>query len=215
MRYEVVGLHATWQIYQQLFRRSQARSEFLRESAADFFQIIHDSLSNDIEIALSRLGDPASTRVNKEDKPNATLRRLLDHVASLDIKPLTTELRRLLDVYNHQCSAIRIRRNKLLAHADLGALIRKYAEGEPPLLNGPLSSVTPLDLEQAFATLREFMNTFERHFEQSETAYEHIVMHEDGDAVVHLLAEGKRYDELLRDDAVEWDDLRKTKYWDV
>lgn len=75
MRYEVVGLHATRQIYQQLFRRSQTRSDFLRESAVDFFQIIHDSLSNDIEIALSRLGDPASTRLNKEDKPNATLRR--------------------------------------------------------------------------------------------------------------------------------------------
>lgn len=187
----------------------------MRESAADFFQIIHDSLSNDIEIALSRLGDPASTRVNKEEKPNATLRRLLDHLSSLDVEPLTTELRSLLDLYSHQCSAIRIRRNKLLAHADLGAVLRKYAEGEPPLLDGPLPSVTPLDLGQALETLRQFMNTFERHFEQSETAYEDIVMHEDGDAVVHLLAEGRRYDELLRGGAIEWDDLRKTKYWDV
>lgn len=205
-------MHATRQIYQQLFRRSQTRSEFLRESAADFFQIIHDSLSNDIEIGLSRLGDPASTRVNK---PNATLRRLFDHVASFDVEPLTTELRRLLDLYNHQCSPIRVRRNKLLAHADLGAVLRKYAEGEPPPLSGPLPNVTPLDLEQAFETLREFMNTIERHFERSETAYEDIVMHEDGDALVHLLAEGRRYDELLKDDAVPWDDLRKTKYWVV
>ncbi|MBV9032968.1 MAG: hypothetical protein JO182_00645, partial [Acidobacteriaceae bacterium] len=58
---EVIGLHAYWINYRQLFGKTKERYDLLGEVAWAFFYIVDNTLLNDVQIGLSRLGDPASS----------------------------------------------------------------------------------------------------------------------------------------------------------
>jgi AbiU2 len=102
-----------------LFGKSKERVDLLKECAGELFFIIDDALLTDVQLSLSRLADP----VEMFGKDNATLERLLKEIAALDVPQLTDELSRRLQTYRDCCQNVKVRRNKQLAHADLGALL--------------------------------------------------------------------------------------------
>lgn len=61
LQQEVIGLHAYWKNYRQLFGTSEARVDLLNECASTFFFIIQDALLADVQLSLSKLADPAQT----------------------------------------------------------------------------------------------------------------------------------------------------------
>lgn len=53
------------------------------------------------------------------------------------------------------------------------------------------------------------MNCVELHYTESQTAYEHFIMNNDGEYLISILKQGLRYRELVKEKVIAHDDLRK------
>ena len=198
---EVIGLHAYWINYRQLFGKTKERYDLLGEVAWAFFYIVDNTLLNDVQIGLSRLGDPASS--GKWE--NATLERLLHELVPVAPPSLTSNLERILATYQDRCKHIRYRRDKELAHSDLGALLLSHGHAEGPAIPGPSRH----DIEQALEALRDFMNAIDMHFRNTEVAYERFISRSNADEMVFVLKQGLRYKQLQKEGTIGWDDMRQ------
>jgi len=58
LQQEVIGIHFYWANYRQLFGKSKERIDFLNDCAATFFYFVQNSLLADVQLSLSKLGDP-------------------------------------------------------------------------------------------------------------------------------------------------------------
>jgi|GEM_PF-3329175 len=70
-------------------------------------------------------------------------------------------------------------------------------------------------VEDALLTIRTYLNTIEAHYNDSELGYEHFVMTSDGEALVATLRAGQRYEELVQERQIPFDDWRKGKWHDA
>ena len=59
------------------------------------------------------------------------------------------------------------------------------------------------------------MNRIERHYSDGEYAYEHFIMSSDASALVSMLKYGLRYEELLREQKVSFDDWHQGEWHDA
>lgn len=71
---ETIWLHGRWIIYLQLFGTNEQRVQLLNESGGTFFKLLKDILLHDVQLTLSKLGDPAVSC----KKENMTLRALYE-----------------------------------------------------------------------------------------------------------------------------------------
>ncbi len=192
---------AHWILYRQLFAHSEKRFNLLTRAAPAFFEFLFHTLRDEVFMALCRLADPATTG----GKENLSL----DHVMSVLEKEemdekVRKELRAKLALFREQCRPLKPHRDKRLAHQDL---LVSVAGGEEPF---PGVSIQMVD--HALATAGDYLNTIERHFSDSSTAYEHFGMLGDADTLVYHLAEAMRYEELQRSGTIEFDDLDKSEW---
>ncbi len=70
-------------------------------------------------------------------------------------------------------------------------------------------------IDDALEMVRDYMNGIEQHYTESEYAYEHFIMSSDANALVSMLKYGLRYEELLRDHTISFDDWHKGKWHDA
>ncbi|HQN64990.1 MAG TPA: hypothetical protein PLR90_02485 [Methylophilus sp.] len=194
---DVVWLHGRWIIYRQLFGTSKERVDLLNESAGTVTWILQQLLLHDVQLALSKIGDPAGTGAKK----NLTLRRLQADLSSAGEAVLTSKLEPLLEQFENSCVSLRDRRNKWIAHSDLATKLAARAT--------PLSGPSRTEIEVALAALRGVMNCVELHYTDSQTAYEQFIMDEDGEHLLMTLARAKRYRDLVAEKKVPKDDLRR------
>lgn len=108
-----------------------------------------------------------------------------------------------LTQYRDRCKAIQWRRNKQLAHADLATLLHQHGAAT----GVPLSSPSRQEIEYALEALRDFMRTIEDYFGETPVAYTMFVSRDDGDALVSVLKQGLRYEELSRNQVLPFNDL--------
>jgi len=198
---ETVWLHGRWIMYRQLFGTSQERIDVLNQSAGTFFQVLNQTLLHEVQLSLSKLGDPAETRGRKK---NLTLRALQQVIPefthSIDFnEQIVTQL----DWYDSACEQIRIRRNTWIAHFDRSTML--------DALITPLEGPSRSEIEIALSALREVMNSVEFHFRGSTTAYDLFTMTADGDALISTLMQGLRYRQLVDEKVIAHDDLRKNR----
>ena len=196
---EVIAVHARWIIYRQLFAESPERIEILNACAAHFFYFLQEILLNDVQLTLSKLADPATTR----GRANATLQRLVDEIIVLNAPLLADKLRQLLAEYRVSCEKIKMRRNKQIAHYDHATLLLQYGGGPSDPL-GPSRQ----EIEGALRALREFMTSADSYLTSSETAYQHFISNSDGESLMSVLQQGLRYRQLQVAGTIPWDDLR-------
>lgn len=194
---DVVWLHGRWIIYRQLFGTNEARVELLNESAGTVTWMLQQLLLDDVQISLSKLGDPAGSGT----RTNLTLRRLHTTLNDAGEHVVATKMGPLLDAFDTSCEKVRHRRNRWIAHSDLATKLGSRAI--------PLTGPSREEIEAALSALREVMNGVELHYTDSQTAYEHLVMNQDGEHLISALARGKRYQELVKEGGVSRDDLRK------
>jgi hypothetical protein len=200
---EVVWLHARWKVYRQLFGTSERRIDLLNESAASAFYVFQELLFADVQIALSRLTDPP--RVGRNE--NLSLDQLQLRVEAVNGE-LAEILRPLLDQIHTRCAAFRAHRNQRLVHFDLETALRTGARQLP--------SVSRRMIEEALTSIRTYMNTIQGHYDDTETGYEHFIMHgTDGDALVWLLVKGLRYEELSDNGTIPHDDETEGSWRDI
>jgi hypothetical protein len=104
-------------------------------------------------------------------------------------------------LFKVSCEKIRHRRNKWIAHFDRDSMLQKQVAPLP----GPSRDEIELALEQ----LRAAMNSIATHYGLPEMAYEHFIMHADGEFLVATLKRGIRYQQLVKEGVIERDDMRK------
>jgi hypothetical protein len=194
---DVVWLHGRWIIYRQLFGTNKERVDLLNESAGTVTWILQNLLLDDVQLAISKIGDPAGAGKTR----NLTLRRLQVDLRDTGEISLVANLEPHLKTFEDSCSEIRHRRNKWIAHSDLDTKLGARAI--------PLSGPSRSEIETALAALREALNCVELHYTGSQTAYEHFVMNQDGEHLIMELARAKRYRVLVGDGTIPRDDFHR------
>lgn len=204
LKTETTWLHARWIMYRQLFAHSAQRIDLLNECASTFFYTIQDMLIGDVQIALSKLTDPARTGGHE----NLSLEQLQERVEKQGEAGLQSTLRQILDELHQKCQVFRTWRNKRLAHLDLTTAMQST-------LN-PLPGVSRQMIEEALELVRRYLNTIQIHYEEGETGYEHFIMSaSDGEALISMLKYGLRYEELLQERKVEFNDWQESNWKDA
>jgi hypothetical protein len=203
LRSEVTWLHGRWMCYRQLYAHSPKRIDLLNEAASTFFFILQDVLVDEVQVSLSKLTDPARTGKHE----NLSLEQLQERVVAHADPALATTCRGSLDTLHQQCDSFRARRHKKLAHLDLQVALRTPAT--------PLPDVSRQMIEDALLSLRTYLNAIEMHFNNSEWGYDHFIMTSDGDALVATLRAGLRYEELVQERTLPYDDWRRGKWHDA
>lgn len=194
---EVTWLHGRWMIYRQLFGTNQARVELLNRSAGTFFNVLQDVLLHDVQLSLSKLGDPPGSGLRK----NMTLEALQQVLRESGETLVADEMQESIDTFSSACVKIRHRRNKWIAHFDRSTML------EDDLV--PRMGPSRQEIECALEALRETMNCVSVHYAETTIAYEHFSMQADGEALIQRLRRGIRYDELINDGSIARDDYRK------
>ena len=201
---EVTWLHARWIMYRQLFAHSPKRIDLLNECASTFCYTIQDVLIGDVQIALSKLTDPARTRTNE----NLSLEQLQERVEKQGEPNLQAALRQILDELKQKCVPFRTWRNKRLAHLDLTTAMKST-------LN-PLLGVSRQMIEDALDLVRKYLNAIQIHYDKSETGYEHFIMTaSDGEALISMLKYGLRYEQLIQEKKIALNDWEESDWKDA
>jgi hypothetical protein len=181
----VLWLHGRWIVYRQLFGTNKERVDLLNEMLGTVSGILQDVLLHDIQLSLSKIGDPARTGKHE----NLTLRRLHHALRNAGEDEVVSRLEPLIDAFDTACTQIRDRRNKWIGHNDL---VTRISGQSTPLLDASRN-----EIESALSALRNAMNCIAQHYTGTPTLYQEFVMHEDGEYLVGALAQAKRYRELL------------------
>jgi hypothetical protein len=203
LRSEITWMHGRWLTYRELFTDSPKRIELLNEAAGTFFYIIQDVLLDDVQITLSKLTDPAQTGKHH----NLSLEQLQSQLNGHGDSDLATHCRATLDVLRDQCAVFRMRRHKQLAHLDLLTSLKVSSQ--------PLPGLSRQMIEDALHSVRAYMNAIEGHYNDSEWGYEDFILHDGADALLATLRAGLRYEELVQERALPFDDWRKGKWSDA
>lgn len=193
---EVVWLHGRWIIYRQLYGTSSERVKLLNESAGTFFNILQNTLLHDVQLSLSKIGDPAGKGKNK----NLTLDALIEQLRALGEDVIADKLDPIVANFATACSKLRNRRNKWIAHFDLATMTSQTTSSRM----GPSRT----EIEEALAALRDAMNCVDLHYRDTQTMYEHFAMQSDGEALIYSLMRGRRYKELVANGAIPKTDFR-------
>jgi hypothetical protein len=194
---EVVWLHGRWIIYRQLYGTSPDRIAVLNRAAGTFFNVLQTMMLHDVQLSLSKLGDPAGSGARK----NLTLAAFVQQLRSNSESSLADKLDPLLDKFDAACTKLRHRRNKWIAHFDLSTMLSSKVQ--------PLEGPSRSEIEDALAALRAFMNCVELHYLDSQTMYDHFILDQDGDYLLTTLMQGLRYKQLVKERVIPHDDLRK------
>ncbi len=69
-------------------------------------------------------------------------------------------------------------------------------------------------IEEALKYLRDYMNTIYGHYSKIEADYENFHMpSRDGEALVVMLKFAIRYQELIKDHKLSFDDFERSEWW--
>jgi len=203
LKTEITWLHGRWIVYRQLFAVSEKRVDLLNECASAFFYITQDVLLGEVLVSLSKLTERA--RPGKSGP--LSLKQLQKRLAKHGDHALAAQTRSVLDTLQSKCEPFRVWRNKRFAHLDLTTAMKSSAD--------PLPSISIQMIEEALALVRKFMNKIELHYRDYKTAYEHFTMQSDGEALVEMLRYGLRYEELLREGTISYDDCHHGAWHDA
>jgi AbiU2 len=194
LKTEVTWLHGRWIVYRQLYGESTRRIDMLNECASAFFYIIQDLLIGDVQVTLSKLTDPAS----RSKHANLSLEHLQLQLETYGDQSVASQMRPMLDELHDKCKPFRIWRNKQLAHLDLTTSMKSSPD--------PLPGISRQMIEDALSLLRIYMNKIEAHYHDSEVGYEHFIMSSDGNALLDVIRNGLRYEELRQKNLIQAED---------
>jgi hypothetical protein len=203
VRSAAIEAHIRWLTYRALFAVSPKRIELLNASGGVFFHITQAVLLADVQLAICKLTDPPSTG-KRENLSIPRLQRLL--VESGD-KAIARRGARLVKSIERQCKRFRDRRNKTLAHIDLGMALGGTRKRLP--------GVSRQKIEDALSSIRSYLNAIQEHYCDSETAYASPIVLQGAEALVGVLKAGERYGEHLRAGRFSPTDFRQGEWADA
>ena len=149
LKNEAMLAHAEFQIWDELFATHPDRVAILNAPAGGFFSMLSPVLADNVMLRLSRLTDQPAVGKHR----NLTLRELGTMLP--EGSAVVGSFAATLDALQTTCEAMRVQRNKRMAHIDW----------ETATVDGtdPLPGVRVADIRKALSALQEAMNIFERH----------------------------------------------------
>lgn len=157
---DLARLHLKNTEFLTLFEPDTERYKLLNHTSPKFFNIIQDSLWNDILLGICRISDKPST----SGKANLTVRQLAVFNKQTDI---ASELKQLLDLVNSSTEFARDWRNRHIAHRDLSLALDQHAK---PLAEASLNHVT-----DALTALDKVLNLVSNQYQCGSTAFGHDI----------------------------------------
>ena len=168
---DVASLQQKWDFWIELFGRSQ-NTDLLSELAPASFNIILETLQNDITMAICRLSDPQKSR-GYDNLSFATLAKNCIEIEG--VENLVNEFRMI-------CEPVRQQRNKRVGHRDLDSVLK-------PLAN-PLPGIHKEQIDMIVKMAGDILNTILQHYENAEM-YFHTMSPGGAEALVFWLRKGK------------------------
>lgn len=196
LHYEVTWLHGRYKIYRQLYAVSPERVDLLNKSAGTFFNILQHVLLSDIQLSLTKIGDPARIGVNENMTLCSLQKRLLDAGETEAAKKMSLPLKK----FKGACASVRLRRNKWIAHFDMHTMLNQK--------EAPRSGPSLQEIDNALAALREAMNVIFLLYASTSVCYDAFSMQADGESLVRSLRRGLRYSELVDSKIIPREDYR-------
>ena len=110
---DVVSLHFKWRLYLDLYGNPDAAS-VLDQTARGCFNLLAESLVNDIIMSFARLTDPANTC----GKDNLSIAHLLEVLSGHATPHYLGEWRTAAQLFQDRCGPFKQLRNKRIGHRD-------------------------------------------------------------------------------------------------
>ena len=181
LKNEAMLAHAEFQMWDELYATHPDRVAIMNATAGGFFSMLSPVLAENVTMRLSRLTDPPGDGKRR----NLTLRRLVPLLN--ENGPALGEFIKKLDALDAASEAMRIQRNKRMAHLDL----------ETATVNGgdPLPGVRVADIRNSLIHLQEAMNIFERERGLPTVMYSDFIHHAGSLALLGALKRAIAYRE--------------------
>jgi hypothetical protein len=168
---DVASLQSKWDFYQKLFNVEQ-NTELLSELAQWSFNIIEESLRNDMTMAICRLSDPSKS-FKKENLSLAYLVENCPEIAGLDT---------MLIEFQNSCEPVSKYRNKQVGHNDLNTVIKPR--------ENPLPGINKEQITKIVKLASNLLNCVFMNFTNAEL-YFYTVSRDDADTLIFWLKAGK------------------------
>lgn len=172
---DVVWLNAKWDFFLELFS-SQENTALLHDMALGSFNIIFDSIRNDVLIGICRLSDPEKTSRNV----NLSLETLGNRCLHLD------NIEALVKQFKEDCSPVQKMRNKKIAHTDLNTIIHPT--------DYPLPGISKIQIETILQEASEILNRIYSTYVDGELSFK-LRQVGDGKSLIHWLKTAKDFEE--------------------
>lgn len=171
---DIASLRNKWSFYLELFG-SKGNTELLSELARASFQIIEESLRDDMTMAICRLSDPPQSM----GKNNLSLPTLVHRFGELDTAA------ELLKDFLGACEPVRQYRNKRIGHNDLNTTIRPQ--------DNPLPGIGRKHIDRIVQLAEQILNGIYQRFVDGELFFKSA--HIGGaDALIFWLKMAKDYE---------------------
>jgi hypothetical protein len=175
---DVVSLNEKWNLYLGLFSDAET-SGLLSDLARSTFQMVEESLRNDMAASISRLCDAARSFGHDHVSLKALTNRLRD-IHGLDQK---------VDAFIQLCDPIVQYRHRRIGHNDLDSLISPNENMIPGIRRDLISEICEI--------AGEILNFVLRNYEDAEMIFE--TSHVGGpDSLINWLRMGKQYSDERR-----------------
>lgn len=171
---DIASLQTKWNLYLGLFS-SQENAALLSDLAQSSFQIIEESLRNDMTMAICRLSDPAQLM----GKDNLSLKALAQRCGEVDSVP------ELLKDFLDACKPVQQYRNKRVGHNDLNTTIKPR--------DNPLPGIGRHQIDRILELASVILNAVYQQFVDGEL---HFTPFQIGgaDTLIHWLKMAKEYE---------------------
>jgi hypothetical protein len=146
---DVASLQSKWDFYLELYD-DKNNTEIMSDLASWSFNIIEESLRNDMTMAICRLSDPTVT-LSKDNLSLATLVKKCSDIPSLDERLSSLQV---------ACESVSKYRNKRVAHNDLRTRISPK--------ENPLPGINKVQIDQILKLAADILNTVILHYVDSE-----------------------------------------------
>lgn len=177
---DTAWMFATWEVFKELFAQGQERAALLTWAGARLFRLIGRLLTQEIFLALSRLTDPPYGA----GRPNASLKRLAEAISEAGDEDLAAEIKAEVAKIQGSCTAIRERRNRVVAHSDLATALNPDKE--------LMAGATVAKVEKVMREVREVLNRVEGRYRQSETAYDARLVSVEAEKLITILSRARK-----------------------
>jgi len=172
---DVASLHNKWHFYLGLFS-GEDDTHLLSELALGSFNIIEESLRNDMTMLICRLSDPPTTGKHK----NLSLQTLSEECDDID------NVSELLEDFLAACEPVRRYRHKRVGHNDLSTTIKPD--------ENPLPGIGRRRIDEILGLAGRILNVIYQNFVDSELAFQPFLIG-GADTLLHWLRLAKQAEE--------------------